>query len=467
MKRETTIRERHLERLAVVYVRQSTPQQVLTNRESTRLQYGLREVARNLGWPAERVEVIDDDLGVSAAGDTERTGFAKLTRLVARGRVGVVLGLDSSRLARDTAEWFGLLRWLRLTDTLFVKAGKVYDLREGDHRVVLGIEGTLSEEERFRIKARMDEGLRSKAERGELYRSVASGYVVVGTELRKDPDEQVRQAIAEVFAKFHETGSARQTVRKLREAGTKLPGKRGNREMEWSEATYARVYQVLTNPLMGGAYVYQRQRTELRVDGRGEVSKKVLRLPRQEWTVVLEKHHEGYVEWHEWLEIQERMAENSLRVGSGAPREGRALLQRLVACGVCGRRMQVLYGSGVRYVCLASQSGTGKRGCQSVGGAQLERWVSERFLEAAGMGGVEAALRAERQAEEREARRLRSYELELERCAYAAQLAERRYKAEDPENRLVTRTLARAAVAPQVTIRASPERRLEAARSSL
>lgn len=443
MRRESRIRERHLERLAVVYVRQSTAQQVLTNTESARLQYGLREQARDWGWPEERIETIDEDQGVSGSGDQERRGFARLTMMVAQKQVGVVLGLDSSRLARNTADWFQLLRWLRLTDSLFAKEGKVYDLKEGDSRIVLGIEGTLSEEGRFQIRARLDAGLESKAERGELYRRVASGYVLDGGQLRKDPDERVRHAIGEVFASFRETGSARQAVQRLRAAGRQLPGGREPGRAEWKEATYSRVHQILTNPLMGGAYVYGRRRTEVSLGKRGEVRKQVVRVPQEEWGVLLEGRHEGYVSWEEWQAVQRRLAENSVQLGSGAPREGRALLQRLAVCGVCGRRMQAQYGTGVRYLCSAKDSGTGERGCQSVGGARVEEWVTNRFLEAAGMGGVEAALRAEREARAREAGRLRSYELDLERCEYEARQAGRRYRAEDPDNRLVMRTLAR------------------------
>ena len=444
MTRETAIRERHLERLALVYVRQSTPQQVLSNRESTRLQYGLREQALEWGWPAERIETIDEDLGVSGSGERARSGFARLTALVAQGKAGVVPGLDSSRLARNTADWFQLLHWLRLTDTLFAKKGRVRDLKEGDARIVLGIEGTLSEEERFRIMARLDDGLRSKAERGELYRRVPAGYVLDGTRLRKDPDERVRQAIGEVFAQFRATGSARQAVKRLRQAGTKLPGSRGRGAAEWSEATYSRVYQVLTNPLMGGTYAYMRQRTERRLDAEGALRKKTVRVPREEWAVLLEGRHEGYVTWEEWLAIQERLAANSIRAGSGAPREGRALLQGLAVCGTCGRKLQTQYGSGVRYVCQESSSGTGGEGrCQSASGAAADDWVAARFLETAGPAGVEAALQAEREAAEREAGRLRGYRLEAERCEYEAQLAERRYRAEDPDNRLVMRALAR------------------------
>ena len=209
------------------------------------------------------------------------------------------------------------------------------------------------------------------------------------------------------------------------------------------------MYQVLTNPLMGGTYAYMRHRTERRLDAEGALRKKTVRVPREEWAVLLEGRHEGYVTWEEWLAIQERLAANSIRAGSGAPREGRALLQGLAVCGTCGRKLQTQYGSGVRYVCQESSSGTGGEGrCQSASGAAADDWVAERFLDTAGPAGVEAALQAEREAAEREAAereagRLRGYRLEAERCEYEARLAERRYRAEDPDNRLVMRALAR------------------------
>ena len=441
MRQESRIRDRHLERLAVVYVRQSTAQQVLTNTESARLQYGLRRQALEWGWPEERIETIDEDQGVSGSGDQERRGFARLTMMVARKQVGVVLGLDSSRLARNTADWFQLLRWLRLTDTLFAKEGKVYDLKEGDSRIVLGIEGTLSEEGRFQIRARLDAGLESKAERGELYRRVASGYVLDGGQLRKDPDERVRHAIGEVFASFRKTGSARQAVRRLRAAETRLPGGREPGRTEWKVATYSRVHQILTNPLMGGAYVYGRRRTEVSLGERGEVRKQVVRVPQEEWGVLLEGRHEGYVSWEEWQACSDVWPRTRSSWGAGRRGRGGRCCSGWRCAGCAGATCR--RSTGLRYVCAAKDSGTGERGCQSVGGARVEEWVAGRFLEAAGMGGVEAALRAERKTREREAGRLRSYELDLERCEYEARQAGRRYRAEDPDNRLVMRTLAR------------------------
>ena len=446
MRRETLVRERHLERLALVYVRQSTPGQVLSNRESTRLQYGLRERAGELGWPPERIETIDEDLGVSGSGATERTGFARMILEVARGRVGAVFGLDPSRFARNAAEWFELLRWLRLTQTLLVTDEGVYDPGSGEDSFVLGIHGTLSEGELYKLKARMEQGKWSKARRGELYVHVPAGYVVDGTELRKDADEHVREAIGRVFAKFRELGSARQVSRALRAAGLQLPVRQpGQPGLSWRPANYTRVWGVLRNPMMGGAYAWGRKRTDVRLDERDQLRKRQRKLPLDRWGVLLPEHHEGYVGWQEWLSIQERLEANRVdrgdREGGGAPREGRALLQGLAVCGQCGRAMQVRYGNGVQYKCRRSLDDEG--GCQTLGGERLDKLAAEAFLEAAGPGGVEAALRAERLAEREADERLLGYRREVERREWVERKARKEYGAVEAEFRRVKRTLAR------------------------
>ncbi len=469
MKRDKAlIRPTHLERQAVVYVRQSTQQQVLSNVESGRLQYGLRELALEWGWSEGRVETIDEDLGVSGSGTEQRSGFRRLLMKVAQEEVGVVLGLDASRLARNTADWFELLRWLRLTDTLVAKDGRVYDLKESDSRLVLGIEGTLSEEDLFRIQGRLRQGRMNKAARGELYSQVPPGFQLRGKELVKDPDERVRKAIEAVFARFEEAGSARQAAKRLQAEGQKLPG--GSRGEEWKPATYRRVLQLLRNPAMGGMYVYGRTQTKVRVEEPGKVRKVVVQVPREEWLVELGEHHEGYVTRQHWEAVQKRLRDNSSAQGRGAAREGRALLQGLAVCARCGRGMHVKYGSSARYLCPGKDSGLARAGCFSVSGARVDQWVSGRFLEAAGNGGVQAALRAESVLQERETGRLRGYELELEQRTYRAALAERRYKAEDPDNRLVMRSLGaewEAALAAQESARTELERAREAQQPGL
>ncbi len=443
MKRETLIQPMHLERLALVYVRQSTPGQVLENRESTRLQYSLRERAEQLGWPRERIQTIDEDLGCSGSGEVKRAGFARLLRAVARGQAGAVFGLDASRFARNGAEWFKLLRWLRATETLLVTDEGVYDANSGDDSFVLGIHGALSEAELYRIKARMDKGVLNKARRGELYMNVPTGFVVDGKRLRKDPDRDVREAVGEVFRRFRELGTARQVTRQLRAEGLKLPTRhRDERGLEWREATYSRVWNVLRNPAMGGAYAWGRTRTKLQLDERDRERKTSRKLPLEEWRVLLKQHHEGYVEWEEWLAIQARLAGNAVgQGGRGAAREGRALLQGLATCGGCGRQMSVRYASAVQYRCAPGQNGEG--GCQYLGGERLDQLVAELLLEALGPAAVEAALQAERLREEEARRQLLGYRREVERKEWDERKARREYLAVEAEFRRVKRTLAR------------------------
>ena len=442
MRRETLVQARHLERLALVYVRQSTLVQVREHRESTRLQYGLEQRAEELGWPRGRIRVIDEDLGVSGSGERRRSGFSRLVLEVARGKVGAVFGLDASRFARNEPEWFDLLRWLRATETLLVTDSGVYDAGTGDDSFVLGLHGTLSAAELYKIRARMEKGKLGKAQRGELYTHVPTGYVVDGKALRKDPDEHVREAMALVFAKFRELGTARKVAQGLRAAGVQLPSRRlGERGLQWRKATYSRVWNILRNPAMGGAYAWGRKRTIVQLDEREQMRKARRKVPMENWKVLLPEHHEGYVEWEEWLAIQQRLAANSVAAGgSGAPREGRALLQGVAICGHCGRVMQVRYASAVQYLCERSLDGDG--GCQRFGGKRLDGLVAEALLEAVGPAGVEAALRAERRQEQERERQLLGYRREVERREWEERKAGREYREIEPEFRRVKKTLA-------------------------
>ena len=439
------IKPHHLARNAVIYVRQSTPGQVMSNRESSDRQYALADQARELGWRPNQIDTIDTDQGVSGSFAGEREGFARLQDEIAHGRVGAVFGLEVSRLARNSVEWFQLLDWCRTTDTLLVEGRQVYAPARHDDSLVLSIKGALSETETFLIVARMRGGLQNKAARGELYHMVPIGYVRDGASLRKDPDRQIQNAIEAVFSSFREQGSARRTTQALCDAGQKLPGwRRSGAEITWSEASYSRVMAILNNPLMGGAYVYGRQRTERVLDDNDRLRKVTRRVAREDWQVLIEDHHEGYVSWTEWLDIQERLSQNARRRGhSGAVREGKALLQGRVVCGHCGRSLQVGYGKGLSYHCPSRSDGSGRGGCMRVGGKRIDDLVAREVLEAASPSGVEAAARAFELQESREQEALRGLQLEVERCDYEASLAERRYRKIDPDNRLVADTLER------------------------
>ena len=299
------IASRQLERLAVVYVRQSTPGQVLKNRESQLRQYRLAERAGEMGWPEERVLVIDSDLGRSAASQGGRDGFEQLCDHVSEGRVGAIFGIEAGRLARNTVEWFQLLDLCRVNETVLIEDNQVYAPGREDDGLILGIKGTFSAAELSVLRARMEGGRRSKAQRGELYASLPVGFVRDGGGVRKDPDLRVRAAIEAVFARFREGGSGFQATVLLRESGVQLPSRpHGSDEVVWREAVYSRVKDILTNPMMGGAYAYGKARLGYRDDG--------TRLaPEERWRVLKPDHHEGYVSWQEWLDVQDALAANS------------------------------------------------------------------------------------------------------------------------------------------------------------
>ena len=440
MSASSRITNRHLERSAAVYVRQSTQNQVLKNRESRERQYRLADRARELGWPDERIQIIDSDLGQSAALQGTRSGFERLCEQVSQGRVGAVFGIEVSRLARNTVEWFQLLDLCRVNDTILVEDSQVYAPGREDDGLILGIKGTFSATELSILRARMEGGRRSKAQRGELYSSPAVGFVREGNSVRKDPDLRVQGAIEAVFARFREGGSGLQATHLLRAAGIKLPSRpHGADELTWREASYSRVMEILRNPAMGGAYAYGKSRHAYREDG-------TLLAPAERWRVLKPGRHEGYVSWSEWQEVQETLAANSTVCHGrrGAAREGAALLQGLAVCGHCGRSLLVRYNKGRSYFCNQRTPDIGqKRSCFSVGGIEIDRVVARRFLDLVSPAGVEAARAAAQAVAERAGTALRSQRLELEHCRYEAGLAERRYRQVDPDNRLIAATLER------------------------
>ncbi len=415
---------RHLERLAVVYVRQSSPRQVRENRESTSRQYALRDHALSLGWPAERIVTIDADLGMSGASFGTRQGFEQLKMEIAHGRVGAVLGLEISRLSRNAIDWFQLLEWCRSTDTLLIEGEQVYAPSRHDDTLILGIKGSLSESELTLIRARLRGGAMNKARRGELYHNIPAGFLLEGGRLVKDPDHQVQHAIGMVFARFQEHGSARSATGSLLEDGVRLPVRKPGSALEWGEATYGRVIGILKNPLMGGAYTYGRKRSERVLDDAGELHSTKRTVSRDDWHVLIEDHHEGYVTWQSWLEVQERLSANAI---AREPRDGAALLQSLAVCGHCGHRLHTNYGRSWSYVCKRPMDGS-RKSCLHVGGVRLDAIVGRAFLDAVSPAGVEAAHMAAEQARMRDDAGLRSLQLEVERCQYEAGLAERRYR---------------------------------------
>ena len=453
MNERVKITSSHLSRQAIVYLRQSSAAQLENNRESTDRQYALAGKAREFGWPDERIVVIDEDLGLSGSGSTARSGFARLTSEVALTRVGLVLGLEVSRLARNNAEWYRLIDLAGFTDTLIGDADGVYHPAVFNDRLLLGLKGTMSEAELYILRARLNGGIQNKAARGELRRGLPVGFVwgQADGEVRLHPDEAVVAAIRCVFARFAEMGSARRVWLWFRSEGFQFPLQMHARaEIRWVEASYTAIHHVLSNPVYAGAYVYGKTRRETVLDASGARTKRIRRLPRSEWRVFIPEHHTGYIDWPTYEANQRRLAQNTRpepHRSSGAVREGGALLQGLASCGHCGRRLHTHYrgrNSTPGYHCSGKTLVEG-RGvfCLNVGGVQIDDAVTKAFIAALEPARLTAAIAAaERLEADREAA-LKPWRLAAERASYEAQRAERRYRAVDPENRLVARGLER------------------------
>jgi DNA invertase Pin-like site-specific DNA recombinase len=441
----------HLHRTAVVYIRQSSAAQVEHNRESTARQYALADRAVDLGWARDQVTVIDQDLGLSGASAVQRSGFAQLITEVALGQVGIVLGLEVSRLARNNADWYRLLDLCGMTDTLIGDADGVYHPGLFNDRLVLGLKGTMSEAELHILRARLDGGIRNKAARGELRRGLPIGFVWGDEdgEVRFHPDAAVVAAIRSVFERFAELGSARRVWLWFHTEGLKFPLRFNQTdEIRWTPPTYTAIHHILTNPVYAGAYCYGKSRRERYVDDQGQIKKRIRLLPQSEWAVLIPEHHPGYIDWPTYQANQARLDSNTRpqphQVG-GALREGTALLQSIATCGHCGRRLRTHYrGRNITpgYHCAGKDIVSG-RGvyCLNVGGLQIDEAVTRAFLEALEPAGVQAALIAAQQLEADHDAALAQWQLAVERARYEAEKTERRYRAVEPENRLVARGL--------------------------
>ena len=444
----------HRARDAYVYVRQSTLLQVRANTESLARQYDLRQRAVMLGWPAHQVVVVDEDLGRSGASAAGRTGFSGLVADVGLGKAGIVLALECSRLARSNADWYQLLDLCALTDTLIADADGIYHPGSFNDRLVLGLKGTMSEAELHLIRSRLTEGLRHKAARGELRQGLPVGLDYDENDrVVLTPDEAVAAAIATVYQRFDELGSARQVLLSLLEDGLLLPRRQtGSSRITWAPASYPAVHDFLTNPAYAGAFVFGRTRAWKRVDACGKVISGVRVLPREQWAVLIPDHHPGFITWEKYEANTMRLRANwrpPRGHGGGAPREGAALLQGLLRCGRCGRIMQTGYsgpkGNSPRYVCARAKQLYGtERGCCSIGGGRLEKTVLAELFTVLEPACLEATAKALAEAEQHYRQRLAAFELAVERARYEASRASRQYDAVEPENRLVARTLERA-----------------------
>jgi DNA invertase Pin-like site-specific DNA recombinase len=454
---ELKVTAAHLRRPAVVYVRQSTLAQVDRNRESTARQYDLVTRAERLGWPRSAVRVIDGDLGVSGASAAGRSGFAELAAQIGLGQVGIVLSLECSRLARNNADWYRLLDLAGMTDTLIADADGVYHPGLFNDRLVLGMKGTMSEAELHILRARLDGGIRNKAARGELRRGLPVGLVwgEADGQIRWHPDEAVTGVIATIFERFAVCGSVRGVWLWLREQGLRFPLQpaaylRGQ-EIAWVEPTYHAVHNVLTHPAYAGAYVFgkTRQRRHLGEDGVLRTSRR--KLPQGEWEVLIPEHHRGFIDWDTYQANQARIAANTRprahQPGTGAVREGCALLQGLATCGTCGRKLAVYYDGPAKstpgYYCTGTGQLVEGRGTRHlrVGGVAIDTAVATTFLAALQPSALQACLAAAQQLEDSHDTALAQWRRQVEQARYQAGKAERRYRAVDPDNRLVARGL--------------------------
>ena len=444
----------HTQRAAYVYIRQSTPGQVEHNRESTARQYALADRACQLGWAKEQVVIVDEDLGLSGSSTDKRSGFARLTSEVALAHVGIVLGLEVSRLARNNADWYRLLELCGVTDTLIGDNDGVYHPALFNDRLLLGLKGTMSEAELHIIRARLDGGIRNKAARGELRRGLPVGLVWGDQdgEVLFHPDEAVTGAIRTVFERFAEFGSARRVWLWFRSEGLSFPlqtvpaGMPG--PIRWVTPTYHALHQVLTNPVYAGAYTYGKTRFERYVDEQGAVRRRIRHLPMEQWAVLIPDHHPGFIDWATFQANQARLDSNTRpkpHQAGGAVREGSALLQGIVTCGHCGRRLMTHYrgrNSTPGYHCAGKDLVNG-RGvyCLNIGGLAIEQAVASAFLEAITPATIEAVQLSVGQLQANHDAALSQWRLEVERARYEAERAERRYRTVEPENRLVARGL--------------------------
>jgi len=446
------ITESHLSREAYVYVRQSTQGQVLHNRESQRRQYGLQSKARDLGW--HKVVVIDEDLGKSASGSTERTGFERLLARVCQGVAGAVFAVEASRLARNGREWHTLLELCGFMETLIIDHDGVYDPKHPNDRLLLGMKGTISEMELSILRQRSLEALKQKAGRGELYTAVAVGYLRrPGDRLEKDPDLRVQDAIALVFNKFREIGSVRQVLLWFREKNVRLPSRSQQNEetqLSWKLPVYNTVHHFLTNPIYGGAYAFGRTYTHTKIEQGQKRIIRGYRRQRADWPVLIKDHHEGYIGWDEYLHNQQLIAENANMKGAmvrGSVKRGAGLLAGLLRCGHCGRKMHVTYsgtkGRVIRYGCRGALINHGAGSCINIGALRLERVIGEELLRVLSPLGLEAALEAARRIEDKRSQERAQKELALQQARYEAERARKQYDYADPENRLVANELER------------------------
>jgi DNA invertase Pin-like site-specific DNA recombinase len=451
------IAQHHHSRCAYVYLRQSTPGQVLHHQESTERQYALREKAQELGWSQASIRTLDGDLGKSGTQTAGREDFKTLVADVSMGQVGAVLALEASRLSRSDLDWHRLLELCALTQTLVIDEDGCYDPADFNDGLLLGLKGTMAQAELHFLRTRLQGGKFNKAKKGELRLPLPVGFRYdEQSRIILDPDEEVRGAVAFVFRLFRETGSAFAVVQRFAQRGLRFPkrayGGAWAGQLIWSRLTHSRVLAILKNPSYAGMYVFGRYQCRVQISAQGEVQKRMQAVAMPEWRVRLQEHHEGYITLEEFLKNRERLAKNRTNgeetVLSGPAREGLALLQGLLLCGHCGRALTVSYrGNGgiyPTYLCnWLHHAALATKDCLSFRCDVLDPVIVEEVLEALQPAELELALAALQELETRDQAIMRQWQMRLERAEYEAALAERRYQQVDPAQRLVASTLER------------------------
>jgi len=440
------ITSEHLSRQAYVYIRQSSMAQVRDHLESQRLQYRLEERAKLLGWPTP--VIIDDDLGLSGSGRTARPGFAQLLTAVCANAVGAVFCLEASRLARNNREWYQLIDFCAIVRTLLIDLDGVYDPCNVSDRVFLGMKGTMSEYELGIFRQRAQAAIQEKARRGELYSQLPAGYLrAPDNRCEMEPDQRIREALATVFRKFREFGSANQVVLWFRSESLEVPVKGVHGTVIWKLPTTATISKILKNPIYAGAYVYGRKETRTTIVN-GQPVKSSHELALEHWKVLIQDHHQAYISWDEYLANQKRLQQNANQHGvavKGSPKKGAALLVGLLRCQKCGRRFKVRYkgidSATPRYVCPGQATGGRQGRCLEFYGTQLEALVTREVLRVIEPVALEAAAEAERLYQQRQGEKERHFLNALSQAEYEATRRQEQYNQVDARNRLVAQTL--------------------------
>ena len=440
------IRPQHVARKAILYVRQSSAYQVNHNLESQRLQYAMQDRLHQLGW--REVDVVDEDLGRSAAGTVTRAGFERMVAEVCLGNVGGVAAREVSRFARNSREWQHLVEVCRVVDTVLIDLEAVYCPRLSNDRLLLGLKGSLNEYELDLLRQRSVEARRAKAQRGELLVAAPVGFLKTDApHFEKDPDRRIQDAVALVFQTFGELGTVRQTLSWFLEHGLQLPARSVCGEITWRRPSFGVLYRMLSNPIYGGAYAYGKTESMIRYE-QGEPRTSARRRPREEWLAFIPQAHEGYVSWEEFERIRQTMAANTRAWNhTGAVTNGPALLTGVLRCRRCGRKLVVCYTGNahnvLRYVCVRGARDNGEPRCISFGGLVVDDAIGKEILRVVQPAAVAAAVVASEAAAHQRDEVLNAWTRELEAARYAARRAQKQYDATDPENRLVADELER------------------------